>query len=173
MSLIPVANLPQVHWYWWCTLTYEYLREFFEKNLKWPQCYFQGLWGRWFMRKKPEAKNIVILPFKSATWQQFYNFVKMPHTWSRLVRWHGISALCTLPFPGSFTTYASLIHLPEPSKPYQMRQLPAQFCPPPFLHLVSGSTSSGVPWGLSLTPYPTYYMKAGSVLDWVHKPAPI
>ncbi len=130
------------HWYQW-----QIFRQFIDtggahwlmnisenlkkKNLKWPQCYFQELWGRWFMRKKPESKNIVTLPFKSATWLQFYNFVKMPHTGSRLVRWHGISALCTLPFPSSFITYASLIHLPEPSKPYQIRQLPAQFCPPP------------------------------------------
>ncbi len=33
----------------------------FLKNSKWPYCYFQGLGGRWFMKKKPETKNLVPL----------------------------------------------------------------------------------------------------------------
>ncbi len=32
----------------------------FRKNMKWPYCYFQGLGGRWFM-KKSEAKNRVTI----------------------------------------------------------------------------------------------------------------
>ncbi len=33
----------------------------FQKNLKWPYCYFQQLGGRWFMKKTPEAKNLMTL----------------------------------------------------------------------------------------------------------------
>ncbi len=44
-------------WFRWCSLTCEYHRKFL-KISKWPYCYFQGLGGRWFM-KKAEAKNLV------------------------------------------------------------------------------------------------------------------
>ncbi len=39
-------------WYRWqiCRLTCEYFLDF-KINLKWPFCYFQGLAGRWFMKK--------------------------------------------------------------------------------------------------------------------------
>ncbi len=66
---IPVANFPLVlccgapcrcRWYWWCTLTWEYLREFskkFETVLKG----YSGPGGKLIHYKKTEAKNLVTM----------------------------------------------------------------------------------------------------------------
>jgi hypothetical protein len=34
----------------------------FRKNLKWPKCYFQGLGGRWFMKKTWSKKSLDTVP---------------------------------------------------------------------------------------------------------------
>ncbi len=51
----------------WCTLICEYLHEF-SKKFEMTLCYFQGLGGRWFMKKKPEAKNLVTLSLLGLFW---------------------------------------------------------------------------------------------------------
>ncbi len=51
-------------WYWWCTLTCEYLCEF-AKKFEMIQCYFQGLGGRWFHEKNLKQKISWHCPIKT------------------------------------------------------------------------------------------------------------
>jgi hypothetical protein len=53
-------------WYRWCTFTFEYLREFSEKNRNDPNVIFGGLGeGRWFMKKTwaKKSRDTVCLNF--------------------------------------------------------------------------------------------------------------
>ncbi len=61
VSTTPAAICHQYRWHRWCTLTCEYLWNF-RKNLNWPYCYFQGLGGRWFMKKTWSKKSRDTVP---------------------------------------------------------------------------------------------------------------
>ncbi len=54
----------QCRWHRWWTLTYEYLRQYFENLSIWRYWRYQGLRGRWLMTKSRSKKSRDTVPFK-------------------------------------------------------------------------------------------------------------
>ncbi len=94
---------------WWCTLSYEYLRQF-AKNIKKCHCWdYQVAGERWFM-KKLESQNSWHSPFK---W--FWRVLKGQHGWeqcslgSSMWNWYRVlKKTMTLTFRTEFTSNHTL-----------------------------------------------------------------
>ncbi len=61
-----VSPPPQSQRQRWCTLSYEYLREF-SKKFERPKLYTQGLGGNWFMKKNKSRKSLDPVPLNNKT----------------------------------------------------------------------------------------------------------